>query len=1696
MQQQDDKERLVATQAQIKAIASNLAKSNEQMESYLSDEVEESEFQKVIEYDLKIAAISSKIETYLKKETEGMLAAPAQAQGIESASRATHGAQDSTELVKLPKLEMIKFSGNSLEWTRFWTQYESAVHVRPNMSNGQKFNYLMSTLTGKAAAAIEGLQFSAETNYEQAIKILKETFGRHEQLVDLHMKELLRLDKVTSVHHTEALRKLFQRVQIHTLALQSLGVNTECYAPMLMPGLKRAMPAELLIQFKTKEASETRSSADSQETTSSMAKKSADALQRMIQFLREQVCLREEAQREQETAAVGPKQESKKLYSTTASFYSSAHKACLFCKQTNHPTEECTRSIPMEEKKKLLAENRYCFRCTRPNHTARICKANVLCKRCRGRHATSICKTKNTKRQEPNTVRQTETLMQSVGNQTRNCVLLPTAIAWVQGEASEDICRVLLDSGSQRTFITTSLAEQIGAKTLRQERLRIGSFGGNEKLQSMDVVKVTVKSLEKDSAIAVEALKVGSICHSHLPAPDGNIRDKMRELKLKLADDAFETKGVGITGLLIGSDYYWEFVTGQTRHIENRLVAAETTLGWIVHGPVSENKIRLKETQTAMVLEVEATNVELKMELERFWSLEAIGIEAKTSQRNRGNMVAEKFKEQVVKENGRYKVNLPWKENIDMQNNKNTAMHRLIQLTRRLNKNEKLLERYDKAISEYFSSGVAEKVSENSGYESNLCYYMPHQAVIREDRETTKVRVVFDASSSSIKGRSLNDNLEAGPNFNEDMLSLLLNFRKEKVALVGDVEKAFLQIAIHEDDRDALRFLWWKHDAEGGLTNEVETWRMTRVTFGTTPSTFLLAATIQHHLGQMKDEFPMTTKKLMKGIYVDDVIFGADTVEEAVKLYKESKEIFRRASMNLRKWTSNEEKLNQILDEHEKDTAHQETRLKGDTTILGMRWKHSEDMLSFPVEKWMTQTTTNNLTKRAVLQATSKIFDPIGLLSPFTIRIKIGFQRLWKMGVTWDDPLPSAESDQWRKLIEESERLKRLKVQRCYVNKEKDIESRHLHVFSDASPSAYGAAAYIVHKFKDKTMEATLMMAKSRVAPMKELSLAKLELLAAVLAARLSEYITKHYAENFESVSCWTDSMITLHWVKGDGRREAFVKRRVDEIRERTKQRSWGFVQGEENPADMLTRGISSKSLIQSAVWWHGPSFIKSEEQRLNNEANVDLNTEAERETVQCNELSAEQGTPPIINIERYGTFNKLLRVTAWMFRFIENTKRRRTKGALTADEMTKAEAHWVKETQKCFTPFLINRGSNLDRGFQLHGKEVYLDDANILRHKGRLQFSALRNRHVIVLPKNARFTELLIRHVHNLVLHGGVQETLTRLRTKFWVIQGRQAVKQIISKCITCKRHNARHVDQPVPPLPEDRVNEAKPFEVIGVDFTGKLYATYKGQQVQQYVLIFTCAVTRAVHLELTDDSTTNSFLQAFRRFVARRGLPEVIYSDNAKTFKRAEREINKSVEASMNDPLSSYSSMHKIKWKAIAECAPWWGGFYERLIRSMKTSIRKVIAKRITSLEELRTVVAEVEGALNNRPLTYVYGEPDEPLPLTPAGIIGGKIQLQDTPGNQHSSDIEDAWRSRCRITQEWWARWRDEYLKELGATVRARAASSKQLSEGDVVLIEDKGPRTFWRMCRIERTYTGRDGRIRSCLLPSSGKELLQR
>lgn len=396
------------------------------------------------------------------------------------------------------------------------------------------------------------------------------------------------------------------------------------------------------------------------------------------------------------------------------------------------------------------------------------------------------------------------------------------------------------------------------------------------------------------------------------------------------------------------------------------------------------------------------------------------------------------------------------------------------------------------------------------------------------------------------------------------------------------------------------------------------------------------------------------------------------------------------------------------------------------------------------------------------------------------------------------------------------------------------------------------------------------------------------------------------------------------------------------------------------------------------------------------------------------------------------------------------------------------------------------------------------MDNDEILRISGRLQQSGkpYSERHPCVLTRRHGLGELLARQSHRQVLHGGVRDTLVQLRERYWVVRARQLVKSIIKGCITCQRFNARPATEVTAPLPRDRVTQAQPFEVTGVDFAGPLLVKGENAVHKSYVTLFTCAVTRAVHLELVRDMSTESFLMALRRFISRRGVPRIIYSDNALSFKKANKDLQQLWSAIRDPEALGYFSNARIEWKFIVERAPWWGGFYERLVGSAKLSLKKAIGSRFLHFDELATTLTEIEAVLNSRPLTHVYDEPGEPEPLCPSFFLTGRrlttlpsMGRRDVDGVP--TDIGRAWTLRQQTTEAFWRRWTREYLAELRNVQGQRERQGKPLSEGDLVLLRDSlRPRQQWRLARIQNVFPGRDGKVRSCLLKLPGGSTLKR
>ncbi|GFV74986.1 integrase catalytic domain-containing protein [Trichonephila clavipes] len=543
--------------------------------------------------------------------------------------------------------------------------------------------------------------------------------------------------------------------------------------------------------------------------------------------------------------------------------------------------------------------------------------------------------------------------------------------------------------------------------------------------------------------------------------------------------------------------------------------------------------------------------------LTKFWDLEAIGIKAESSC-DPDDQAMQHFKSSVRFNSGRYEVGFPWKGHTqELNDNFSVAEKRVKSLTRRFIRDPTLYIQYSEILKEYESQGIIERVLETEKPTDRAVFYLPHQAVFRQESLTTKMRIVFDASSHEDGQPSLNDCIWSGENLNPNIFHLIISFRLNTIAITADIERAFLQISLRDEDRDAVRFLF--PDIRSNQTDpyKFQVYRFKRVMFGVNVSPFLLSATIKHHIENYREQYPAATEMLDTCLYVDDVISGADDISQALKVSKDSETIMKNASMKLRKWNSNDQTLMRTWEREGLEThpRHPDDSSKiPSSKVLGIPWDVVHDYFTIDVKGLLQLDTSKPITKRIVLQSAGKIYDPVGFLSPYTIRLKCLLQELWLRKLSWDDELPPDIHAVWSQWWLELPFLSELKIPRKILDSSGDSSEVQIHTFSDASQKAYGAAAFLRVKHKDR-VSVDLVTSKSRVAPLKRLSLPRLELMGALLAARLAKEVKKILDQKCSTRAFfWTDSQVTLHWIKGPSHRwKPFVANRVREIQSLTR---------------------------------------------------------------------------------------------------------------------------------------------------------------------------------------------------------------------------------------------------------------------------------------------------------------------------------------------------------------------------------------------------------------------------------------------------------------------------------------------------------------------------------------------------------------
>ncbi|MCY3927479.1 MAG: A17 family peptidase [Acidobacteria bacterium] len=364
-----------------------------------------------------------------------------------------------------------------------------------------------------------------------------------------------------------------------------------------------------------------------------------------------------------------------------------------------------------------------------------------------------------------------------------------------------------------------------------------------------------------------------------------------------------------------------------------------------------------------------------------------------------------------------------------------------------------------------------------------------------------------------------------GPPFLNDMCSILIHFRVHKYGFSTDIEKAFLHVTLDEADRDFTRFLWLSDHKDP--ESKFQVYRFKVVLFGSVSSPFMLYAALHHHL--TKNPSPIS-EDMQNNLYVDNVISGCNSESDVVHYYKKSRSIMSQANFNLRTWASNSTLLQNLA---KRDGSAETSDI---VKILGLQWNTSSDTLSL-VPRNITNSTPF-ITKRDILQDSSRIFDPLGFVTPVTIQAKIFLQELWGKCLQWDEPLHDDLKNKWNVIsqnIQDATTL--ISIPRQYFQFTPS-SSATIHVFADASTKAYGAVVYL-----HQNNQISFIMSKTRVAPLKQLTLPRLELMGAVLAARLSNFILRSFQHTqlHTSIHLWSDSQIVLHWINSKKKLKQFV---------------------------------------------------------------------------------------------------------------------------------------------------------------------------------------------------------------------------------------------------------------------------------------------------------------------------------------------------------------------------------------------------------------------------------------------------------------------------------------------------------------------------------------------------------------------------
>lgn len=1424
---------------------------------------------------------------------------------------------------------------------------------------------------------------------------------------------------------------------------------------------------------------------------------------------------------------------------------------CVFCQKIGHSLYKCRRFIekPVADRVKFIQVEKLCFGCLSLGHQSKGCNKRMVCDTCSKRHPTCLHEDRlkqETKREHSEDISNSKerkpqlTQSQSVtkeitsnrvvqdSNNSQTSTIMPVYVSAPSDSSKEVLVYALLDSQSDSSFILEDVADVLDMDT-EQVKLRLSTMTSKKTLVTCKRLKdLQIRGLFSSKKITVPKTYTREFIpanRTHIPTPEtAKAWPHLKHLAEHIAPQ-MECE----IGLLIGYNCPQalmprEVVIGE----ENQPFAQKTDLGWSIvsYGEPNENEGDAIGVSHRIIVKkvtpVHKPTVKLRSEvhyvcnthikevvtpddvikvLESDFS-ERVGEETVISQEDL--QFLNKLKCGIKhKQDGHYEMPLPFKQDKpDIPNNMSCAVQRLKCLERKLKRDKQYCTDYINFMQDIITRGDAEKVPEEE-LNNHPAWYIPHHGVYHPQKPG-KIRVVFDCSAR-FQDTSLNDHLLTGPDLTNSLVDVLCRFRKGPVAVICDVERMFHQFHVRPEDQDYLRFLWWEN---GDFESPPSVFRMRVHLFGAASSPGCANFGLKHIAvegqGQVNQD---TVKFVQQNFYVDDGLVSVMSDSEAIQLVEEARKLCSVGKLRLHKFISNSDKVLKAIPKEECAQSVKDLDMAlGEPLMeraLGVQWCVFSDDFQFRVT-----VKERPLTRRGVLSTVASIYDPLGFVAPFLLRGKLLLQQMCRDKVGWDEPLPEELRTQWELWLQDLQNLSNVKIKRCYIPERfTDVKKYELHHFSDASVTGYGECSYLRAVSASGEVHCSLVMGKARVAPSKVTTIPRLELSAAVVAARTSVMLRKELEIDGLQEYFWTDSKVVLGYLNNDAKRfHVFVANRIQRIKSTTDPDQWQHVKSEDNPADHASRGLMAHQLV-SSNWFTGPDFLWEQDLPAGNVTVGEVSDDdPELRKAQVLNTKAKEERTLLDRLSKFSDWKRAVKAIAFLKRHVKQRKglKSKTSETTSVEERQEAELFIIKLVQEeafsCEIKMLkqCKEIKAKDKTNKLHKLNPFIDKCDVLRVGGRLARSSLHPhvKHPAILPKTSHVSSLIIKHYHQKVHHQGRGITVNEIRANgIWITGCSSAAASHIYKCMMCRKYRRSAQDPKMADLPEDRMESTPPFTYCGIDCFGPFYVKEARKEMKKYGLLFTCMCSRAVHIEMLDDLTTDAFINALRTFIAIRGNVRQLRCDQGTNFVGAKREFMNAMKDLDHEQMKEYGCEFIMNTPSSSHM----GGVWERQIKTIRSVLIAILdqsAKRLDTAS-LRTFLYEVMAIINSRPLTIEHlNDPTSLEPLTPNHILMMKSSMIAPPPGQFVKQdlyLRKRWRQVQFLSNDFWARWKKEYLLNLQQR-QIWQTDKRDTKVNDIVIIcDDSSPRSQWKLARVTEVYPSADGKVRKVKLLVSDSTL---